>query len=126
MTHSPWTISTLPNTHSFCGDLAYEATYNGLPVDDLTMPRYYATNRTFALYSDDVTVVGQFVLVTISASLVDYPLIVNDPLVPQSIAIEIIAPCDNPPQILTPAQLNPPIYRYSADLPSMFFYLSPF
>ena len=60
LTHDPWSYSTQHTAHTFCGEIAYTATYEGAIADETSIPdmAYWATNRTFGMYSTDLSKVG--------------------------------------------------------------------
>lgn len=82
ITHDPWSYTTVPIAHTLCGEITYTATYEGAIVDETSIPNmaYWATNRTFGIYSQDLSLVGLQTTVSVSAHLVDYPMITNDPV----------------------------------------------
>ena len=78
LSHATWTYTTSPTTHTFCGDLTYTATYEGAVADVSSVPNmaYYSQNRTFGIYSEDLSLIGM-TEATVSAFLTDYPVIVS-------------------------------------------------
>ena len=38
MTHEAWSYTTSPIEHQLCGDITYAPTYEGVPVDELSIP----------------------------------------------------------------------------------------
>jgi len=58
-THDPFTLVINPSAHDLCGTLTYITTFDGNSINDVSEPLgYHATNRTFDLYSEDMSLVG--------------------------------------------------------------------
>lgn len=70
--HSPFTIVTVPNTHSLCGDISYEGMFNGAAFDGGPLA-YNADTRVFTAESQDQTLIGNIYSYSVVATLASYP-----------------------------------------------------
>ena len=57
--HDAFEVTTVPTTHTFCGDINYSATFMGNVVDSTTSPLSYdSATRTFSIYTEDTLLIG--------------------------------------------------------------------
>ena len=77
VSHSPFSVTTTPIDHTFCGTITYTATFRGTVADSTTLPpvAYNSSINTFKMYSEDLKLIGTH-MVTVSAKLTTYPDIV--------------------------------------------------
>ena len=96
ITHSAWSYSTTPITHSLCGTIEYTATFEGSSVDTTTMDGenviYNLSTRTFGIYSENFALIGTKT-VTVTGYFADYPQITAGPT---STTMTIVNPCLTP------------------------------
>ena len=122
MTHTAWTVTTTPITHTLCGAITYTATYEESPINTATISTigvtYSSTARTFAMYSENLSLIGYNSAVTVSAFLTSYPTITTGPV---SGTVKIIDPCLTPQSLTAPAQTNPSVYNYTGASPKLTF-----
>ena len=70
--HAPFTVSTVPIVHDFCGSLTLVATFNGAPVDGDPLS-YSEADRQFTADSDDTTLIGEIKPFAVNAEFSEYP-----------------------------------------------------
>lgn len=100
-THVPFTVTTYPFQHSFCGGLTYETTFNGAGIDGTSVPMAYtALTNTFEIYSEDYNLIG-LRDITVSAELMAYPTIST--VFPEFTQILLVDPCIDFLTITVPA-----------------------
>ena len=122
MTHTAWIVTTTPITHTLCGAITYTATFEGSPVSTTTISTvgvtYSSATRTFAIYSENLSLIGNNRAVTVSASLTSYSTITTGPV---SGTVKIIDPCLTPQSLTAPTQTNPTVYTYTGASPKLTF-----
>ena len=96
--HPPFQIITPKNNavKPLCGELAYEATFDGTTIDTTSSPMSYTADSdlegNFTIYSEDFSLIGNK-KITVQAYLASYLSIKSDM---QEMTIEIIDPCLEP------------------------------
>ena len=89
--HTPFEVITVPFQHSYCGGLAYIATFEGAPIDTISSLMTFDTGtNTFEIYSEDYALLGP-TDITVDAHLTGYPSIVTAG--PETTQLLIIDPC---------------------------------
>ena len=103
---------TLPNAHSFCGEVHYEVLFEGKFVQVNSSPMGYdSVTRTFEIYSEDFDLIGPRTI-EVRGFLKDYPSMRAE-LPNLTTSIEILDPCPTPTSISDPGQLTEVTYDYS-------------
>ena len=98
--HTAFTIETLPFLHSLCGDLTYTVKFNGVQINELSLPlSYTSSTNSFAIYSEDYTYLG-LNEITVRAVLTNYLTVSSG--APLQTKIMIIDPCLNPSSFTAP------------------------
>ena len=79
--HSPYSVTTSPIPHNYCGDVHYQVWLDSELLSISSLPMAYNTiSRTFEIYSEDLDLVGEH-SITIQAHFADYPTLKSlDPL----------------------------------------------
>lgn len=103
--------------------MSYRTTFDGSSINDLSTPLgYFASNRTFDLYSEDMNLVGQIKPYTVQAYLTEYDTVTSSV---STANIEFIDPCPIPEDLTAPDQTDPEDYYYTGDSPSAEFTANP-
>ena len=126
LTHSAWSYTTSPISHTFCGsDITYTAIYEGVVSDENSLPSmaFSSQDRNFKMYAEDPSLIGM-TKASISAYLTDYPTIVAS--LPETVDIEIKDPCLGSHSVTATSQIEPVDYRYTGSTPSVNFALTAF
>ena len=77
--HAPFTVSTVPIEHDYCGDLTIVAKFNDVVIDQnnddpLT---YSEANRQFTAFSDNGDLILAILPYSLEAEFSEYPKAVN-------------------------------------------------
>ena len=126
--HDPFTVSTVPIDHDFCGLLTVVAKLDGVVVDLINSDplMYIEQSRMFIAYSNDDTLYGKILPYSLEAEFTEYPKIDN-PTVSTGYTeadVSFNNPCWYPSTFSKTAQTDPDDHRYTND--DVVFTLNPF
>lgn len=119
--HDEFQLQTLPFQHEMCGQLIYEATFQGASISQTSSYlKYDSSLKQFELYAEPFSLIGMQDF-TLQARLSDYPSMESSIV---SAQIDIIDPCIDPKGIVSTAQTSPAPYFY--ELQPAVFTITPF
>ena len=73
--HAPFTVSTVPIDHTFCGDLTIVAKFNDTVIDESNDDplSYSEADRQFTAFSDNGDLILQILPYSLEAEFTEYP-----------------------------------------------------
>jgi len=112
--HDPFTIVTVPITHTLCGDIAYEGMFDGTAVDGDTLS-YFTGILSFTAASEDRDLIGNTFDYSVVATLATYPPSVYPTVTTETGTgdITFVDPCLNPFTFVSTTQTDPASDNYS-------------
>ena len=111
--HDPYSITTKPIVHNLCGQIAYEAYFDGNILNGITsLPMIYDSKTgEFQIYSEDLSMIG-LKTITLKASLEEYLITKASD---QIFSIEIVDPCISPVSLSVTTLTDTEQYFYTEE-----------